>query len=57
MNINPQRCPQNHRCPAIRVCPVGAITQERKGLPVIDNEKCITCGKCVTYCPMRAISD
>lgn len=50
------RCPQNHRCPAVMVCPVGAIVQEdSKSAPVIDYDKCINCGKCVRYCGMGAI--
>ena len=57
MKVNPKRCPQNHRCPAIRVCPVNAISQEGNGLPVIDNEKCIDCGKCVSFCPMGAFME
>lgn len=53
--INEHRCPQNHRCPAIRQCPVDAISQDGYGLPVIDQEKCIHCAKCVRFCPMQAI--
>jgi len=54
MKVNPKRCPQNHRCPAIRVCPTKAISQEGYGLPEVDDEKCIDCGKCVRFCPMNA---
>lgn len=50
------RCPQNHRCPAARVCPVNAISQSGNGAPEIDNNKCIQCLKCVLYCPMGAIA-
>ncbi|WP_407313960.1 4Fe-4S binding protein [Desulfosporosinus sp. SB140] len=49
------RCPQNHPCPSIRVCPVGAIGQIGFDAPTIDQEKCIHCKKCVKYCPMGAI--
>ena len=53
--VNARRCPQNHRCPAIPVCPKGAISQQGPfSLPVIDDEKCIVCGKCMRYCPMGA---
>ncbi len=48
-------CPQNHSCPAIRVCPVDAIKQSGYDAPVIDKEKCIECGKCVMFCPMGAL--
>jgi len=54
MKVDPSRCPQNHRCPAISVCPVGAITQSGVGLPKIDEQKCIQCNKCVKFCPMKA---
>jgi Fe-S-cluster-containing hydrogenase component 2 len=54
MHINPAKCPQNHPCPAIRVCPVQAISQKGVGLPVVDNEKCINCNKCISFCPMGA---
>ncbi|MFV0396896.1 MAG: 4Fe-4S binding protein [Bacteroidales bacterium] len=53
--IDKLSCPQNHRCPLLKVCPVGAITQEGYGLPKIDEEKCIECGKCIKYCGMRAV--
>ena len=50
-----ERCPQNHPCPCIRVCPVGAISQTGFGAPVIDMAKCTKCGKCVRACPMGAL--
>lgn len=49
-------CPQNHKCPLMFQCPVGAISQTGFGLPIIDEEKCIDCGKCIKMCPMRAVS-
>lgn len=53
--ISKSRCPQNHRCPMLNVCPTGAITQQGYGLPVIDKEKCTECGKCTRYCPRGAV--
>jgi len=53
--INPSACPQNHRCPIIRVCPVGAISQDGYGLPAIDEALCTECGKCTRFCPMQAV--
>ena len=50
-------CPQNHKCPAMRVCPVGAITQQGFQLPVVDQSKCVKCLKCVKFCPMGAIQN
>ena len=53
--VNKSRCPQNHRCPAIPVCPQQAISQKNIfALPQIDDAKCIVCGKCIRYCPMGA---
>ena len=57
LRINPFACPQNHHCPIIQVCPVGAILQNGYGLPLIDETKCTECGKCVKYCPMRAVEN
>jgi len=48
-----ERCPQDHACAAIWVCPVDALTQIKNGLPIVDNEKYIECGKCVRVCPYQ----
>ncbi len=55
--VNARRCPQNHRCPSLRVCPTGALKQSGFGAPTVDRELCIDCGKCTTYCPMSAIME
>ena len=52
--VIPERCPQNHPCPSVSVCPVGAITQQGFAAPTIDPTKCIDCGKCMRHCPMGA---
>ena len=49
ITVNPQKCPQNHRCPSIEVCP-----KDIYSLPEIDGEKCIVCGKCMKFCPKDA---
>ena len=49
------RCPQNHPCPSVRVCPVGALLQQGYAAPTVDEDKCIKCGKCVKFCPMKAL--
>ncbi len=54
--VNKERCPQNHPCPAVRVCGVGALSQEGFRAPQVDAEKCVDCGKCVRYCPMGAFT-
>lgn len=59
-------CPENSfavtdRCmgcvahPCREVCPRGAISM-KDGKSVIDQEKCIRCGKCKNVCPYDAIS-
>lgn len=55
LNILVENCPQNHKCPAVRVCPVGALIQEGFQAPKIDYEKCISCGKCSDFCPKHAL--
>jgi Fe-S-cluster-containing hydrogenase component 2 len=50
-----ERCPQNHRCPAVRVCPFSAIEQEGSRAPTVKKEACVDCGKCVFFCPMGAL--
>ena len=42
--------------PCQNVCPRNAISTDRQGKSVIDNEKCVKCGKCVDQCPYDAIS-
>ncbi len=39
-----------------RVCPVGAISGERKAAHIIDTEICIKCGACIEKCKFSAIS-
>ena len=37
----------------LRHCPVGAISHDEKGLPRVDEAKCIGCGACEFFCPAR----
>ena len=53
--VKAERCPQNHPCPSVRVCPVAALTQVGVNAPQVNEEACIQCGKCVNFCPMRAL--
>lgn len=55
--VDTNRCPQNHPCPSVRICPAGALIQKKFNAPVVDEEKCINCKKCVRYCPMGAIKE
>ena len=50
-----ENCPQNHKCPAVNVCPVGALSQKDFEAPIIDYDKCIGCGKCSNFCPKKAL--
>ena len=33
LKIIVENCPQNHKCPAVQVCPVGALTQKEFEAP------------------------
>jgi Fe-S-cluster-containing hydrogenase component 2 len=52
IKIEKAYCPQNHSCPSLRVCPVGAIKQKGYSAPTIDEDECILCGKCLGTCPV-----
>ena len=49
----PQTCIQCGKC--ARTCPEVAISQNAKGVYVIDKKKCTACGKCVEVCPMQVM--
>lgn len=53
--IDKRRCPENHPCPSVRICPVDALIQNGYEAPIVNEDKCIKCRKCVKYCPMGAI--
>lgn len=55
LRIIEEKCPQNHKCPAVGVCPVGALSQDGFNAPQIDHTKCIKCGKCSNFCPKKAL--
>ena len=52
-----RRCPQDHPCPCVRICPVDAVSQEGFSAPKIDKDKCMECGECVRFCPYQAITE
>ena len=66
MKIACEKCPENKvtvtdQCvacighPCVNVCPKNAVTYTSKG-SIIDQDKCIKCGKCVEACPYNAIN-
>jgi ferredoxin len=49
--VNPYACPQNHACPSVRACQVGAIVQDNiHSAPRIDQDQCTECGACAQAC-------
>jgi Fe-S-cluster-containing hydrogenase component 2 len=54
ITVSPEKCPQDHVCPMIRLCKSGAISQEGVGLPNVDPVKCTGCLVCVYKCPRGA---
>jgi Fe-S-cluster-containing hydrogenase component 2 len=52
-----EKCPENHFCPSVKICPVEALTQQGFNAPKVDQEKCTHCNKCVHFCPTGAIVD
>lgn len=57
ITVDKELCPQNHPCPSVRVCPVGALVQNGFDAPLVNADVCIVCKKCVRYCPMGAIRE
>ncbi len=55
LSIIVENCPQNHKCPSVRICPFGALTQEGFEAPTIHYDKCVACGKCANFCPKKAL--
>lgn len=53
IKIIEKRCPRNHQCRVVNSCPVGALSQRENEVPKIDYNKCIKCGKCLTFCPKK----
>jgi Fe-S-cluster-containing hydrogenase component 2 len=52
--VHKNKCPQDHPCPLVNVCPAGAISQHNFKAPEVDQAKCINCGLCVQNCAYGA---
>lgn len=52
-DAKPMTCLQCGKC--ARNCEAGAITQNSKGVYIINKRKCTGCGKCKEVCPMHVI--
>ena len=51
VSIDESKCPKNHPCPVVRICPANAISQKSYySAPEIDQENCANCGRCVRMC-------
>ncbi|MBN2201379.1 4Fe-4S binding protein [bacterium] len=50
LEVRKNFCPQNHPCPAVRVCPTGALIQKGYAAPEVNPDLCTGCGKCVRQC-------
>jgi len=51
--VRPKYCIQCGKC--ARNCPAEAITQNPKGVYMIDKKKCTGCGTCIDVCPFHVI--
>ncbi len=52
----PVSCHQCDEAPCIAVCPEGAISVDPElSIPLVDEEKCISCLECVLVCPFGAM--
>ena len=55
--VNVHACPQNHPCPAVQYCPVGAIVQSSIfEAPHIEYDKCTECAACTRVCRVFSLA-
>lgn len=54
--IDLQKCPANHSCPAVKVCPMDALHQaDDHHAPEITYNTCVACGACTRVCGKKAL--
>ncbi len=46
-------CDQRGLC--LDMCPVGALSRNKKGVVILDAKRCIGCQACVAFCPINAM--
>lgn len=54
--IDPNKCDKSANCPVKRICPANAVEREEIDDPYYINSFCQGCGKCVDYCPRKAVA-
>ena len=54
LRFTPRPCMQCEEPPCTPVCPVYATWKRPDGVVVVDYDKCIGCGYCITACPYNA---
>ncbi len=52
-SLNKNACLQCGAC--VSACPMGAISFNEDGFPIVNKEMCIKCKTCVNICPVEAI--
>ena len=55
ITAKPDGEPKVNNCIMCGKCPEQAISQNAKGVYMVDKKKCVGCGKCVEACPMHVM--
>lgn len=54
--LDVQKCPANHSCPAVKICPMDALHQAGSNhAPEINYNLCVACGACTRVCGKQAL--
>lgn len=54
--LQEEQCRACKKCGMVKVCAHNAISKEEGKKPVIDRNKCVNCGKCLTGCYFKAVT-